>query len=79
MKSSEQSGELSQKTKMSLNLFHRILWMLYVTLITLIGFMVIIRFSCLCLKMEWRNDLKGGFPEACGAWAEDMGCTRVAL
>ena len=55
----------------NLGLLQRILWMLYVNLVVLIAFMAIARFACLCLKMEWRDDLKGGFPEACGDWAED--------
>ena len=44
-----------------------------------VGTMVFSRLISLLRRIRWRNDLGNEFPEACGDWAENRGCTRVTL
>ena len=56
-----------------------VLWVLYLVLVVLIGLFALARLLSLVMRASWRDDLDGKFPEACGDWAADMGCTRVTL
>ena len=53
--------------------------MLYVICVVVIGLLGFIRIFALCRRIEWRNDLENMFPDACGSWAIENGCTRVTL
>ena len=57
----------------------RILWIVYICFIVLIGAMAFARLVSLLRRIRWRNDLDGKFPNSCGSWSEDSGCTRVTL
>ena len=67
----------SKKKKQSC--FVTALWMLFVTLVIVVGLLGFTRLFALCRRMEWRNDLGDRYPTACGDWAESDGCTRIAL
>ena len=57
----------------------RIVWIIYICFIVLMGTMFFARLVSLLRRIKWRNDLDGKFPDACGSWSEEKGCTRVTL
>mmetsp|Transcript_5865 Transcript_5865/g.7077 ORF Transcript_5865/g.7077 Transcript_5865/m.7077 type:complete len:204 (-) Transcript_5865:83-694(-) len=54
-------------------------WVLFVTLTSIVGILAVIRIIALSMHSSWRSDLNGAFPEKCGSWAESDGCTRITL
>ena len=52
---------------------------MYICFIAILGTMSFARLISLFRRVKWRNDLDGQFPEACGSWAQEHGCTRVTL
>ena len=59
--------------------YNKVAWVIYICFILFISTMAVLRLVCLFRRIEWRNNLNGEFPAACGDWASEHGCTRVTL
>ena len=57
--------------------WYRVLWVCYTVGIGFLVLMIYERSSSLTKHEDWRVELDGEFPSACGKWAEEFGCTRV--
>ena len=55
------------------------MWIIYICLTVFIGVLAIVRLISLFRRVKWRADLDDKFPENCGSWAVEHGCTRVTL
>ena len=61
------------------NRWSRVLWIVYLCFIVFIGVLGIVRLISLFRRVKWRADLDDKFPDACGDWSVEHGCTRVTL
>ena len=59
--------------------FVKPLWILYVILTVIVASFAVIRIFAFSMRSGWRSDLGSSFPDACGSWAIDSGCTRISL
>ncbi len=55
------------------------MWIIYICFIIFIGVLAFVRIVALFRRIKWRNNLDSEFPDNCGSWSLDHGCTRVTL
>mmetsp|Transcript_34746 Transcript_34746/g.45714 ORF Transcript_34746/g.45714 Transcript_34746/m.45714 type:complete len:80 (+) Transcript_34746:339-578(+) len=52
-------------------------WIIFVVYSSFIAIMAFLRVLSLTMHSGWRSELGDAFPEDCGSWAKDDGCTRI--